>query len=79
MLKFGPDNHAYCADMGRNRNEYYRSLELLCRQQAAISTTPGAKEELERLAREYAMLADWLDRQRAEAVGVMGDSDSETD
>ena len=59
--------------------ESYRSLELLCRQQAAISTTPGAKEELERLAREYAMLADWLHRQQADAVGVIGDSDSETD
>jgi hypothetical protein len=49
--------------MGRNQNEYYRSLELLCRQQAAISITPEAKKELEGLAREYGMLADWLDRQ----------------
>jgi hypothetical protein len=64
--------------MSRNI-ESYRSLELICRQQAAISSTPEAKEELERLAREYAMLADWLHRQRADAVGVIGGSDSETD
>ena len=52
-------------------NFSYRSLEVLCRQQAAISITPGAREELERMAREYRLLADCLDRQSS-------DSDVET-
>jgi hypothetical protein len=64
--------------MRHSGNQSYRSLALLCRQQAAISITPAAKKELERLAREYAMLADWLDRQQAEAVSVIGNSNSDT-
>jgi hypothetical protein len=42
-------------------NFSYRSLELLCRQQAALSATPDTRKELERMAREYAALADRLD------------------
>jgi hypothetical protein len=45
--------------MHRPRNSSYRSLEELCRQQAALSTTPAAREELESMAREYAALARW--------------------
>lgn len=48
-------------------NLSYRSLELQCRQQAAISITPGAREELERMAREYRLLADCLERQWSES------------
>jgi hypothetical protein len=43
--------------------EPYRSLELLCRQQAALSSTPGTRKELERMALEYKVLADWLERE----------------
>jgi hypothetical protein len=44
----------------------WRSLELLCRQQAALSTTPDARAELERMALEYRRLADWLERRGPE-------------
>jgi len=44
-------------------NESYRSLELLCRKQAAISSSPSTRKELERMALEYKRLADWLDHQ----------------
>jgi hypothetical protein len=47
-------------------NETYRSLELLCRQQAALSMTSAARQELEAMAREYAAMADWLMRQSPE-------------
>lgn len=50
-------------------NDSYRSLELLCRQQAAIAATPETRTELERMALEYKRLADWLERQRYEADG----------
>ena len=40
-------------------NLSYRSLELLCRQQAKLSATTDARNELERMAREYKLLADW--------------------
>jgi hypothetical protein len=43
-------------------NFSYRSLELLCRLQARISATPGTRNELERMAREYKALADWQER-----------------
>jgi len=49
--------------MHHQLNESYRSLELLCREQAAISSTPAARIELERMALEYKRLADWLDHQ----------------
>jgi hypothetical protein len=41
----------------------YRSLELLCRQQAKLSSTPDIRNELERMALEYKRLADWQERQ----------------
>jgi hypothetical protein len=37
-------------------NFSYRSLELLCLQQAKLSATPEAREELERMALEYRRL-----------------------
>jgi hypothetical protein len=49
--------------MYRLANESYRSLESLCRKQAALSLTSGARQELEAMAREYAAMADWLMRQ----------------
>ncbi len=41
----------------------YRALELLCRQQAKLSSSPDARNELERMAFEYKQLADWQDQQ----------------
>jgi len=49
--------------MHHPRNSLYRSLEELCRQQAALSATPAAREELESMAREYAALARRQERQ----------------
>jgi hypothetical protein len=46
---------------------YYRSLELLCRKQAALSSTSATRKELERMAVEYQRIADWLEQQRAPA------------
>lgn len=48
-------------------NVSYRSLELLCRQQAALASTSDTRHELERMALEYKRMADWQDRQRADA------------
>ncbi len=45
----------------------YRSLELVCRKQAALSYTPDARRELLRMALEYRRLAELLDQQPAEA------------
>ena len=47
--------------------ETTEAARVLCRQQAAISITPGAREELERMAREYRLLADCLDRQSSDS------------
>jgi hypothetical protein len=44
----------------------YRSLELLCRRQAALSSTPDAGRELLRMALEYERLADLQDKRTAE-------------
>jgi len=44
----------------------YRSLERLCRKQAAITSCADTRRELERMALEYQRLADWQDRQRPE-------------
>jgi hypothetical protein len=44
-------------------NVSYRSLELLCRQQAKLAATPDAQKELERMALEYKKLADWQEHQ----------------
>jgi hypothetical protein len=51
----------------RLRDFSYRSLELLCRRQAALSSSEETRKELEIMAREYAVLADRADRQRAES------------
>jgi hypothetical protein len=53
----------YSFRMRRPKCESYRSLELLCRSQAAMSTTPETRTELERMALEYKRMADWLERQ----------------
>jgi len=53
--------------MDRLKNASYRSLEFLCRKQAALTSLPEARIELKRMAREYQQLADLLDRDRAEA------------
>jgi hypothetical protein len=47
-------------------NVSYRSLEMLCREQAKLSTTPDARNALERMALEYKQLADHQERQRPE-------------
>ena len=44
-------------------NFSYRSLELLCRQQAKLSAKSEARNELERMALEYKRLADWQEHQ----------------
>ncbi len=52
------------------RNASYRSLELLCRKQAALSSTSSVRRELEVMAREYAALADRLEHQaQSEPLG----------
>jgi hypothetical protein len=48
-------------------NVSYRSLEALCRAQAAMTSSPDARRELERMAREYKASADWLDWQRSKS------------
>jgi hypothetical protein len=48
-------------------NFSYRSLELLCRQQAKLSAKPEVRSELERMALEYKQLADCQERQWPEA------------
>jgi len=50
----------------RLRNFSYRSLELLCRKQAALASSEETRRELEIMAGEYAVLADRADRQRTE-------------
>jgi hypothetical protein len=54
------------------RNESYRSLELMCRQQAALSSSSAARQELEDMAREYAAMADWIERQWFEESRQIG-------
>lgn len=46
------------------QNVSYRSLEALCRAQAAITSCPETRRELERMALEYKASADLLDGQR---------------
>lgn len=41
----------------------YRSLELLCRHQAKLSTTAETRDVLEHMALEYKQLADWQEQQ----------------
>ena len=42
----------------------YRSLELLCRRQAALASTEETRQALEMMAAEYQKLADQQERQR---------------
>jgi len=49
--------------MHRSPNSAYRTLELLCRNQAALSSTKETKSALEAMAAEYRKLADWVERQ----------------
>jgi hypothetical protein len=41
----------------------YRSLEILCRKQAALASTKETRTALEAMATEYRKLADWVERQ----------------
>jgi len=52
-------------------NRSYRSLEALCRAQAAIASCPEARRELERMALEYKASADRLDRQTSQGSEEM--------
>jgi hypothetical protein len=49
--------------MHNHQTESYRSLELICRQQAMLSSSPHTRKELERMALEYKRLADLLEHQ----------------
>jgi hypothetical protein len=44
-------------------NLSYRSLELLCREQAKLASTPDTRNELRRMSLEYKRLADWQEHQ----------------
>jgi hypothetical protein len=57
--------------MGDLPNFSYRSLERLCRAQAELSTTPQTRKELERMAREYGVLADCQDDKRRDQDETM--------
>jgi len=43
----------------------YRVLERQCHLQAAITGHKGAKEELEKMEREYKAIADWLESRQS--------------
>jgi len=43
-----------------------RSLERICRVQAALTTHEATKRVLERMAEEYRLQADFQDRQQAQ-------------
>ena len=45
----------------------YRALERDCQVQAALTQHKEAREELEKMQREYKVIADWLERQLPEA------------
>ncbi|WP_157786067.1 hypothetical protein [Bradyrhizobium yuanmingense] len=47
-------------------NHSYRSLESLCRKQAAQTDSPETRRELEKMACEYRQLADLAERERRE-------------
>lgn len=48
--------------MPQPKSYHYRSLELACRTQAALTSHEDTKRELEKMAREYKEMADWCDR-----------------
>ena len=45
----------------------YRALARECHLQATITGHKEAREELEKMEREYGALADWLERQQTAA------------
>jgi hypothetical protein len=51
-------------------NISYRSLEALCREQAAMTSCPDTRRELERMALEYKTSADWLEWQHRQTEGM---------
>ena len=44
----------------------YRALERNCQVQAALTQHKETREELEKMQREYKVIADWLERQLPE-------------
>ncbi len=46
------------------QNYSYRSLEHLCRRQAALSAREDTKKVLQEMAREYQQIADYVERQQ---------------
>lgn len=44
----------------------YRTLERECRRQAHLTDHERTKEELEKMEREYRVIADWLERRQQE-------------
>lgn len=42
----------------------YRNLERECRAQAALTGHKAAREELEKMEREYKALADWIEAEQ---------------
>lgn len=42
----------------------YRALEHACQVQAALTGHEQTKQELNKMAQEYKVLADWLERRR---------------
>ena len=66
LLNLGEEQLLLACGMHHLTIESYRSLELLCRTQAAISAMPATRIELERMALEYKRLADWLEDQAPE-------------
>jgi hypothetical protein len=45
-------------------HDQYRALQRECLLQAALTGAKDTKEELEKMAREYKVIADWLDSNR---------------
>ena len=45
----------------------YRALERDCQVQAAFTKHKETREELQKMQREYKVIADWLERQPLEA------------
>jgi hypothetical protein len=54
----------YLTEWGRRAMPHrkYRALERECRRQAHLTVHERTKEELEKMAREYKAIADWLER-----------------
>jgi septal ring factor EnvC (AmiA/AmiB activator) len=71
--------------MPRRQNESYRTLAMLCRQQAMLSSSAAARRELEEMAREYRAMAAWTGNQsslqhldtRAEGTKMAGEKEAE--